>query len=130
MKNCTDTQDSQVFSYICSGLIAAAVGLILSLLFAFVLSILIANGMLSETVANLGYLTAIPGAFLAGLLTAKRAGKQMLLFGLMGGALFFLLLMLLSAIFFPGSSFTGSVLGTIGCCAGGAIAGAFLAPRR
>lgn len=130
MKNRTDTQSPQILKLVCSSLLAATVGLILSLLFALVLSVLIANGVFSEGAAKLGYLTAIPGAFLAGLLTAKSAGRQMLPFGLMGGAVFFLLLMLLSVLFFPGSAFTGNVLATLGCCAGGAIAGAFLAPRR
>lgn len=130
MKNRTDTQNSQILKLACSSLLAAAVGLILSLLFALVLSVLIANGIFSEGAAKLGYLTAIPGAFLAGLLTAKSAGKHMLPFGLMGGAVFFLLLILLSVLFLPSSAFSGNIWATLGCCAGGAVAGAFLAPRR
>lgn len=130
MKNRTDTQNPQILRLACSALLAAAVGLILSLLFSLVLSVLIANGIFSEGAAKLGYLTAIPGAFLAGLLTAKSAGRHMLPFGLAGGGIFFLLLLFLSVLFFPGSAFSGNIWATLACCAGGAVVGAFLAPRR
>ncbi|MBQ3880721.1 MAG: TIGR04086 family membrane protein [Oscillospiraceae bacterium] len=105
-------------------------GLAVTFLCTFLLSILIEYGSLGEASADYAFLAVIPGALIAGLMTAKRAGRQMLLFGLLGGAVFFLFLLLLSLILLPETPFGTRIPVTFAVCLLSAVLGAIFAPKR
>ena len=106
--------------------IYVAIGLIVTLVIAFVLSLLISSGAVGEALGNnLAALCCVPGTYIAGLLSAKRAGRRLLPIGLTAGGLFLGILLIISALFLPGlwpksgflwvavSSVIGGVLGAL-----------------
>ncbi len=83
--------------------ISVLVGLTATLLLLFVAALLISGGAMSDTLGTpvtVG-LCAL-GAAAAGFLTARRGKRRVIFAGLAAGALYFGLLALLGAVFFPG----------------------------
>lgn len=113
-----------------TSLIAALSGLALTFLCTLFLSILIENAAVPESAAVYAFLTVIPGAFLSGFFTARCAGRQMLAYGILGGIVFFVLLLLLSLLLLPDLAFQHRMIPTLACTAAASILGAVLAPRK
>ena len=66
-------------------LIFTVIGMIVTLLAAFLLAVLISKGIVPESAKNITALCCVPGTFVTGLLTAKRAGRRILPMGLLSG---------------------------------------------
>ena len=126
----TSNQTAAFPQILFSALFSALCSLALTFLCTLFISVLIEHAVIPESGTAYAFLAVIPGAFLAGLLTARRAGRQMLLYGLLGGAVFFLLLLLLSALLLPGLSSAGSLLPTLLCTLAASALGAILAPGK
>ena len=105
-------------------LVFAVIGMIVTLIATFLLAILISKGVLSEASHTITALCCIPGTFVTSLLTAKRVGRRILPMGLLSGALFFILLLLISILFLPEFDTWSGILQTLAACAGGSAAGA------
>ena len=113
-----------------SALFAALSGLAVTFLCTLLLSVLIEHAVIPESGTQYAYLALIPGALLSGFLTAGRAGRKMLLYGLVGGCVFFLLLLLLSVLFLPDLAFQSRIIPGLICTAAASVLGAVLAPKR
>ncbi len=108
-------------------LVFTVIGMILTLLTAFLLAVLISKGVIPEDAQNITALCCVPGTFVSGLLSAKRAGRRILPMGLASGGIFLVLLLLLSVLFLPGLDTWNGFLGILAACLGGSAAGALCA---
>ena len=108
-------------------LIFTVIGMIVTLLAAFLLAVLISKGIVPESAKNITALCCVPGTFVTGLLTAKRAGRRILPRGLLSGGVFLVLLLLISVLFLPGLDTWSGFLGVLVACLGGSAAGALCA---
>ena len=105
-----------------ASLVYQAVGMILTLLTAFLLALLISGGVIPPAARSATALCCVPGSFTAGLLTARRIGRHIIPTGLASGSLFFIFLLLISLLFLPGLGMgNGFFLILAACLAGGAI---------
>ena len=124
------TESKSFINILVSGIIASLGGLVVTLMLTLLFSLLISSGYFSESASEFAYLTAVPGALLAGMLCAKAAGRKMLFFGLLGGALFYLLLLAVSSLSLPSLPLTGRAFTVLAACMSGSVIGAMLAPKR
>ena len=105
--------------------IYVAIGLTATLVIAFILSLLISGGAVGESLGNhLAALCCVPGAYTAGLLSARRAGRRLLPLGLTAGGLFLGVLLIISAVFLPGFWPTGGFFVVAASCIAGGVLGA------
>lgn len=108
-------------------LIFTVIGMILTLLAAFLLAVLISKGAIPEGSQNITALCCVPGTFVSGLLSAKRAGHRILPMGLVSGGIFLVLLLLIGILFLPGLDTWAGFPGILAACLGGSAAGALCA---
>lgn len=106
----SSNEKSGIMDILPAMLIFTAIGMIVTLLAAFLLAVLISSGAIPEGARNITALCCVPGTFVTGLLTARRAGRRILPMGLISGGLFLVLLLLISVIFCrgltPGADFS------------------------
>lgn len=110
-----------------SMLIYSLIGMVLTLITAYVLALLISKGAVPPASKNITALCCIPGVFVSGFLTARRAGRRILPMGLLAGGLFLILLLLISVIFLPGLRTWEGFAGILASCLVGGAAGALCA---
>ena len=116
-----------VFALLPAMLLFTVIGMIVTLLTALLLAVMISKGIVPESARNITALCCVPGTFLAGFFTAKRAGRRILPMGLLAGGCFLLLLLLISVIFLPELETWNGFPGILAACAGGSAAGALCA---
>jgi len=114
--------------------ISAAAGLGLTLLVAWVAALLLAQGILGgESAAAAAAVSCAAGTLAAGFFAARPAARQILPVGLITGGFYIILLLIIGALFFPGTLPTGGVVPICAASLAGACAGAVgagVVPKR
>ena len=117
-------------------LFSVLTGLIVSILLILLFSLFVWTGIFPDgLIWILGVLAAILGAYIAGFLCVRRLKVKALIFGVVTGALFFIVLYLMGAIFFARiatgiGSFVTYLLACIAAAVIGSISAASVRSRR
>lgn len=125
MRKNEEDQGAKLIRCMSGILLGGALAVLVCLALLFLCSVGISGGWLSDRyMVQYTFAACVIGGLVGGLFAVLRCRTRTLLVGLGAGGVFFLLLLTISLLFYPGMSVENRGLGLLcSCLAGGALAG-------